>query len=636
MAKKEQQNKIGESFEHGLPDELVPDFIWDNISSALETTTVPTEGEESAEKIKTSFEEGVEEAVVPPLLWTGIQSSLEEATALHSLTESNNKIKTSFEAGHQDLIPENLWENVENQLEIEGVWQRVLKGLNKRTKRAYWQEKGMQLGIAALALLLLRGCDFGEWSSTTPLANESNITAKAAFGKEQATPISARNTKVTPNNPTTLNTATTTPNNLSKNNLLEETYTLPTAPTSPAFWKTPSTGNSETADPIAATNSNRFNNTSISTGTKGVEQNSNQKESKTSPSVKMIAAGNNSNPSIADNKKATIVNKQTNSVVTKQENTMSNEGNQNPSGTIKSRAISTNKNQTIAKNTLPEKAIASSNHPVDKASNNTLNKTRKTATTATTTTIPTRNTKDLLSETPLFALIGQPFIDSSINELHAFEIDHVVNKKKHNLRFELGMNGKVGSSLLLGNATNRAMETTSMVKTKTRASGGIGLMLDCYLTANDAIVFAAYPLSNSQQYFGGYTSEGRYYHKEVKLAYFDFTLGYQRTLFHYNDFGTVPSSMYARLDYGLGYLSKSEEIINGLAAELGDSYNKINHNIGLTIGNTHRINRFVIDYGIYGNIGLSSVQNTGLSGANSVDYSNLATMGGYIGLRYVL
>ena len=198
------------------------------------------------------------------------------------------------------------------------------------------------------------------------------------------------------------------------------------------------------------------------------------------------------------------------------------------------------------------------------------------------------------------------------------------------------MNGKVGTSLLLGNATNRAMETTSMVKTKTRASGGIGLMLDCYLTANDAIVFAAYPLSNSQQYFGGYTNEGRYYHKEVKLAYFDFTLGYQRTLFHYNDFGTVPSSMYARLDYGLGYLSKSEEIINGLAAELGDSYNKINHNIGLTIGNTHRINRFVIDYGIYGNIGLSSVQNIGPSGTASVEYSNLATMGGYLGLRYVL
>jgi hypothetical protein len=633
MAKKEQQNKIGESFEQNLPDELVPDFIWDKISTTLDASKIPTE---STEKIKTSFEEGFNEAAVPPLLWTGIESSLEQTSALNASTESNNKIKTSFEAGHQDIIPENLWGNVENQLEIEGVWRRVLKGLNRRTKRQYWQEKGIQLSIAALALLLLRGCDFGEWSSTAPLANESTVTTKVKMDRAQPTPVLSVNSNTTATNLVALNTTNTTKKS-SKNNLLEETYTLPTSPLFSAFLNAPFIANSEITSPVATATTDKL--TNILAGTELAAANSKDKENNSTPSAKAIAAlDNSSNTNKKEGGKGKVLRNSgsINPVVN-----ASNQGNRNSSdvaGTTATTATATasneNENKTIAQSTLATKTKNLPNSPINTTSKNTF---ENKAATVSTTTIPTATTsKEFLSETPILALIGQPFIDSTINELQAFEINNVVNKKKHNIRFELGMNGKIGTSLLLGDATNRAMETTSMVKTKTRASGGVGIMLDCYLTANDAIVFGAYPLSNSQQYFGGYTNEGRYYHKEVKLAYFDFTLGYQRTLFHYNDFGTIPSSMYARLDYGLGYLSKSEEIINGLAAELGNSYNKFNHNIGLTVGNTHRINRFVIDYGIYGNVGLSSVQNINPSGTNSIEYSNLATMGGYIGLRYVL
>ena len=657
MAKKPPQNKIGESFEQNISNELVPDFIWDNISSTLDSSKIPTE---STEKIKASFEEGFDEAVVPPLLWTGIQSSLEQGSTLNPPIGSDNKIKTSFEAGHQDIIPENLWENVENQLEIEGVWERVLKGLNRRTKRQYWQEKGIQLSIAALALLLLRGCDFGEWTTITPIANQSDVTAKVDLEKEQSFLVLGGNSKATPTNLVYLNTTAASNNNSSKDNLLGQSYALQTAPIFSKFLKTPSTGsnnllnnnsskdnlleqtytllnqpifsvisenpskgNLETTNPIVAKNTNA----SIFAGTKSEQGDSNHKENLSTPSVKNNIALNNS--SIANNREDKIATAQINLVVINKEPNTSNEVNEASSGAVLVTAAiintaTNNNNKAVAPNSFAATTINSSENPIDATNNNNTKNTDWTSSRA------------LLSETPISTLIGQMFIDPTIEQLNTFEIDNVVNQKRHNIRFEVGMNGKVGTSLLLGNATNKAMETTSMVKTKTRAAGGIGIMLDCYLTANDAIVFGAYPLSNSQQYFGGYTKEGRYYHKEVKLAYFDFTLGYQRTLFHYNDFGTIPSSMYVRLDYGLGYLSKSEEIINGLAAELGNSYNKLNHNVGLTIGNTHRINRFVIDYGIYGNIGLSSVQNISSSGISSVEYSNLATMGGYLGLRYVL
>lgn len=619
MAKKPTQNKIGESFEQNLPDELLPDFIWDNISSALDGNKVPTE---STEKIKASFEEGFDEAIVPPLLWTGIESSLDQASTPSSL-EQTNKIKTSFEAGHQDVLPENLWENVENQLEIEGVWKRVLKGLNRRTKRQYWQEKGMQFGIVALALLLLRGCDFGEWLPVPPIADEStNVLAVTDLEAKAPVSVSETNAKARAENlvsPNETNLTSINTNSPSNKTLLEETYTLATTPVFSKFLKPLLKTNLETKSPLLAKNTETF----MFTREESKQEHFGNEENLGDPSLKKNRRTNT--PSEIEHRADKAIPSASSTSLVNKEKKVSNKVEEKPSGVLATKVMATNSNNNrIDQNALASKTAVSSKNEINVAANNPAKNSN------------TLRSRTFLSEKPISTLTGTSFVDPTMEDIYTFEIDNVANKKKHNIRFELGMNGKVGTSLLLGNATNKAMETTSMVKTKMRAAGSIGIMLDCYLTANDAIVFGAYPLSNSQQYFGGYTNEGRYYHKEVKLAYFDFTLGYQRTLFHYNDFGTVPSSMYARLDYGLGYLSKSEEIINGLAAELGDSYSKLNHNIGLTIGNTHRINRFVIDYGIYGNIGLSSVQNNVASGTNSVEYNNLATMGGYLGLRYVL
>jgi len=538
MANKEPQNKIGESFEQNFPNELVPDFIWDNISNTLDRYSGAIE---HTEKIKTSFEAGFEEAILPPLLWTDIQASLDSKTTLHSATGSDNKIKTSFETKEEELLPEDFWEKVETQLEIEGVWKRVLKGLNRRTKKAYWQEKGMQLGIAALALLLLRGCDLGAFSKQNPMANESNVITKIKTAREAKTEQNPSNYKQN-----------------SSTNSLKKAITLDNF----------SIINKEAAEKTALqANSARMPRTAIAR-------------------------------TVFKNKNGTI-------------NTINN-------------------NKSIAQNSLVSKARILPKEKIEVAVNDRAKKTTAVADKS------DKFIKKIWRETPILTLERQPFIDPRLDTFPRFEIEPIVKYKKHNIRFELGMNVKVGTSLLLGNATSEAMQTTSMIKTEMRATGGIGIVLGCYFTANDAIIFGVYPLSSRQQYFGGYTSEGRYYHKEIKLAYFDFTLAYQRTLFHYNDFGAIPSSMYARLDYGLSYLSKSEEIMNGLATELGTSYRKFHHNVGLKIGNTHRINRFVIDYGIYANIGLSSVQNIDPSGTSVVAYTNLATMGGYLGLRYVL
>lgn len=240
------------------------------------------------------------------------------------------------------------------------------------------------------------------------------------------------------------------------------------------------------------------------------------------------------------------------------------------------------------------------------------------------------------SQTKLATLASMPIADSTIYTVKEFHIENVANRKSSSIRFELGLIGKVGTSIMLGDAMDNALESGSMVKTKIRPAGGIGIQFNAQLTKNDAIVFAGFPFSVSQQYFGGYTDAGRFYNKEIKLEYFDFTLGYQRTLFHYNDFGAIPSSMYARVDYGLGYLNRGEEYVNGELAETSTSYKKLNHNVGLSIGTTHKIKRFIVDYGISASVGLTSIVDETQTVSPISQQTNLMNVGGYVGVRYVL
>jgi hypothetical protein len=224
--------------------------------------------------------------------------------------------------------------------------------------------------------------------------------------------------------------------------------------------------------------------------------------------------------------------------------------------------------------------------------------------------------------------ITNPFVWT----LEAIELQKVQPMRpKQQSHIEFGMEARVRGTVLLGNMTTEAMESTSMMKTKLMPTVAVGVNLAWYFTRNDALVVALHPLAASRQYFGGYTEKGRYYHKEIKLSYFDIEAAYQRTLFHYNDFGALPSTVYARVSYGFGYLNKGETVLNGMATDETTLYNNTNHNFGLSLGNTHRLRRWVVDYGIYGQLGVSTIHLQ-----QPANYSHLLGVGAYLGLRYSL
>lgn len=636
-------NKIGDSFEKHFPQEDLPNFIWDNILNKLNEPIVPIE---STSKIKDSFEEAVEHEVAPILLWDDIVGELDASSTLSPDERVNNRIKDSFETELEGDVPKNLWSAVENQLEIETVWKRLNKALQQRTQRRYWREKATQFGLVCLALFWLRGCDFGFNPIETPAIFMATESTQLVHSKEVSANKLLENKEAIVENKDqdskiiTLETAnknyTTAKNNIVTTK--EKIVTKEKKRSTKKRLNTPSADNKQSSV-LLASNNNTSDKTIL------LEEN--------------LAELALANPTNLPKEEHLINNLSTNNStpiteILKEESTQSIAEENSSIGVVETANAIPEKEKNI--NELPpvkgevEPAILLTNVAInDIIINNNNKENNPVLTEETASVLETTNVAATEAENPqesiidlkayvvhdLDVLLGGPIADSSIQQTNSdFVIEQVVVKKTFHARFELGLIGKVGTSLLLGKETSKALETTSMLKTNVRPAGLVGVQLAAFLTKDDAIVLSAAPFSSHQQYFGGYTQEGRFYNKEIKLNYFDFSIAYQRVLFHYNDFGNIPSTMYARLEYGLGYLNKSEEIINGAVVEVGDSYNKINHQVGLSVGNTHQIKRIVIDYGLYANMGVNSTQNH--QTAVLVEQRNLMNFGGYFGLRYMI
>jgi hypothetical protein len=658
MDKLKKTNKLRESFQNNLPEEQLPDFIWDNVKKELNNSSMVPPSDKM-NKIQKSFEGGFEKEVLPTSLWEDIVGDLDAVSTLDADQTTKNNIKSSFENNMQDKLPSHLWGSVQDKLEVETVWKKVRKALNQRTRKRYWQEKGIQLSLVVLAMLWLRGCDVGGTFTTQPVAYPYQTTELAAsnpgnnnFSNKNITPRAEQKVDI---------------NNLS-NRIINSKVKVTTFVVASIEAKKKS--KTEARVTVASDRSKTATNEVLDSETKvgniqlvakdkvddSEEKDIDLQHKKEVTTVKAAAvaviiafeekvtkeaqteliAKSNVTASffdesyLKDNAVIKTTTAEITKIVTREKVADQNKGNEEryPEIVLNSKEFSVStespQNSTAVTNSIIE--IISIDAPI---TSNHLEETTKTE------LVEPVYIKKQLPQNMLSFLLGGIIEDSSIVEIQHFHIENIAAKRKSSIRFEIGLIGKVGTSLLLGKATDRAMESTSTLKTQIRPAGGVGVMVNCYLTPNDAIVLGAYPFSTSQQYFGGYTTEGRFYHKEIKLSYFDFSFGYQRILFHYNDFGVIPSSVYARIDYGFGYLTKGDEIINGASIEASDSYNKINHSLGLALGNTHKIKRFVVDYGLSASLGVTSVIN-GNSTTPVVNQSNLMRMGGHIGLRYML
>lgn len=539
---KPQHSKLSQAFVQAAEQDAqscpLPEQLWQTIAQELSEDS-PVD---SSQLISEAFEKQELTENLPVSLWDNIASKLEE-----------NKIKESFENQANPIVPAAVWSDIKQQLEVESIWNKVQKALEKRTKRLYWWKKIFQASLVLLLLLWLRGCS-GEQVPSSPIAGNSSkgIISQPSIENTNLAIIDAEK-KLNSNN--TIATK-------KRQKLAVEVAT-----------EKPSTTSNTTVIPV---------NKNI------------QKQPKLSSKTFLTASHGDKNKFIPFESQVDQENKK-------------------PTKQQKLRAV-----------VAPSTEIAFLKKPLAKSFDTPL------------TAIVENNTENFSSPSTLHAnvpVLARPkqILNTSVLALEAIGLKRVEQQRqrqKH--RVELGLQGRVKGTVLLGKMTSEAMEHNSMTKTKIFPTVGAGVNLAWYITGKNALIVSLYPVSNSHQYFGGYTKKGRYYHKEIKLSYFDTELAYQYTLFNYNEFGDLPSSFYTRVSYGFGYLHKGQTIINGISANETDVYNSTNHSLGVALGNTHRLKRWVVDYGIYGQFGLSIIHRQ-----QPTDYNHLLGVGAYVGLRYV-
>lgn len=556
MDKLDKNNKIRESFENNLPDDLPPDLLWENFSKQLDNAS----SEETAEKVKESFEHGFEQELLPVFLWSDIAEKLDQQTV-----SEGYKIKESFEEAYKNELPLDRWDELENQLEVETVWKKVHTNLNQNTKKHYWREKAMQLGIAVLAIFWLRGCGVGE-----PFIKHF-VTEPPQNTIVSTTPISENQENV-----------------LNSNTIIENQNKENNSNSKPEKSLIEDNLKTKKDDILNVRNVNSPQDSYLK------KQNSNKNNPKNKNTTKQgkleISKKNGSNPTPAINTPTT---------------SESNKETELASPLAKNDEGEKTKEQDINNDLAIDAELMGSK-------------------------ILETNAVDVLTAEELTNPTTNP------NQIQDFFIGKKRKKIRFEPHFEIGGIGKMGTSILLCGATDEAIKEKSMLKTQMRLSGAVGFTFHAFFTKNDALILSGYPYSSHQQYFGGYTRDGRFYNKEIKLTYYTFSAGYQRTLFNYNK-RKAPSALYIRAEYEYGYLREYVELMDNMPLKAtNNAYKKENHSIGLSLGNTHRIHHFAIDYGIYANMGLSSVLDSHKEKALPVmETPQLMNMGGYIGLRYV-
>ena len=523
---------------------------------------------DKSNKIKNSFEQLPFEEGATDGIWDKISSKLEASS---NPIESNNKIKESFESiQHQENLT-LLWDDIESALEVSRVWSKIKKSLEKNSKFNRRKKRSIQLSLAMVLLLCLRTCTL---ENTSPFYNTS---------KHQQTLGSTSVDK-------TLRTV---------HNTFSPVFSL-------SNTTTKKSKNSQIANPIAGT----------------LLPLKNKKQHKLLPNRQVISP-----------KEQVFKPRYT--------------SKQNESSKLTTEAIHlSNKPSKLATLATTKASYALRQRPLKIA---TKTSDRSTALPPSTNANDTRNLSAFEVTAPTLSILKvahklEP-ISTAKHLKHAQKLNDIglqdssilaalpveIKKTKPKPRSELGLIGKLGSSILIGATTSKALELTSMVKTRILPATGFGMSFNYFINDYNSFYVHVFPIVSTKQYFGGYSREGRFYNKEIKINYFEFFIGYQRNLVNYHLLDKK-SSLYLRTDYSLGYLSKSEEQINKQSVNNLTKYQDIDHRIGLSLGSRHQINHIIVDYGLNGYLSLAP----SLKAHPDISTSNTLIFGAYVGIYYTL
>ncbi|MFK7798798.1 MAG: hypothetical protein AB8E82_15210 [Aureispira sp.] len=591
---------IKDSFLTTYGEHQPPQSFWKELSERVDQPEEEALVEEKADysRIKKSFERKYSALVVPLFSWDDLAERMDQEAAIADTPDRYSVIKDSFEAVYASEEPsaavaKGLWERM---YPLALLW-RVLQ------KTAY--SPRIRGSVAALLLVL------GIGMVDTTLSTFSDDSLLGDQGTEQeyslSNPINSRNISASipaseggiEKEENTSSTAANSPVQKNKSQVQEKTPTLSTSTLARAIKQ-------KNQDALVAYNGKkRQRNATASNST--LAQNSLVEASTTGATTTVTAAA--SQKRTKHNSNTLLIDKTT---AANPSNQLANAQNGNGGNTTEIDYTHTKEetNGTVPINNLSELAIGEDQLAVP--------------------VLPAAKIALVEEEESKLSSNYIPNPAIAWMERNAFrEVRPAIRGKK--IHFELGVEGRLGTSLLL-QKTGIEQEERDMQLCPT---GAVGVNFQYYFGMNDAIVVGAHPYATAIQCWDDKSSSnGTYKEMAMSLSFMDLNVGYQRILFHYNTSATdALASVYARVDLGVGWLMNADTRVNQRSIHAPNLYRNFNWTAGLSIGNLHRIQRFVLDYGLMGNIGLNKLVTS--AQPDVLQSARLVNLGGYVGLRYM-
>lgn len=182
-----------------------PEELWSSIANGLDQVEQEdAQLDQSLQKQFSSFE-----YKAPIGLWGAIEGELLDSSALDEDALLDEKVRETYQ--HPQAAPEQIWYNIDQQLNVDTIWRKMQPGLKQLRKGYLWRKRLRQLSMAAVLLLLIRGCglhilpDFNQQpitaevnqKTTPPESKDYNSTSKQPVNSSQGETYSKHVTPAT-------------------------------------------------------------------------------------------------------------------------------------------------------------------------------------------------------------------------------------------------------------------------------------------------------------------------------------------------------------------------------------------------------------------------------------------------------
>ena len=196
----------------------------------------------------------------------------------------------------------------------------------------------------------------------------------------------------------------------------------------------------------------------------------------------------------------------------------------------------------------------------------------------------------------------------------------------------VGLSFHYNNTWILNEEVRRSFEESSTNGSNRTYSPSYGLVAK-YSPHKNHNVFGEFLLRSSlEQDYSGYSSEGNYYKKKLKINYYKIKLGYQLDAFHRE--GKHNSHLSIRLGGFVGLLNDYKEYYNDVTISTDNRYYRYDYGINFALGQEREWNGLLIGYGIATEYGFTNIFRGNDEIREDFNVTNTMSFGPYLNLMY--